>query len=110
MEVEPESFNVQHDATVVHVPPPQAPAQLECITVKYTQPTRKCAWFPSCQEVAMECGGWKRTMCRNRQEIERMITYEQNVTDKYEARKERERRRSAERRRQRKRRAEGNEN
>ena len=58
----------------------------------------------------MECGGWKRNLCRNRQEIERSVTYQQNIAEKYQARKEKERRRSEQKRMERKRIAEANEN
>jgi len=51
-----------------YVPPPVAPLQEEHVPIEpvtaTAQQVRRCAWYPLCDRLSADCGGWTRNSCR----------------------------------------------
>ena len=88
-----------------HVPPPKAPQQQTYI-IGLTRDERidnkkkrRCAWYPSCQDEARNCGGFHYISCIRHQHYLRTIGIEANEEKKRNLIKERHRVRKEEQRR-----------
>jgi hypothetical protein len=48
-----------------YVPPIAAPTQRRYVAPHIITSTRRCAFFPFCKSIAMECGGTMKKLCKN---------------------------------------------
>lgn len=82
-----------------YVPPIQAPTQKEYIpTTPSNQESRRCAWYPMCNEMAKVCNGWHLNTCIYRAKWKFIINPETLTEMKKVEKNTRDRKRKAEKR------------